>query len=192
MVPRPAKQLFENCEGKFPTLPNAILESVNNVCTKEEVEELKRVLSECGIKAGIADRKPLQSSQSTILSLQEIDETPMRELHQHFLPEGFNASTKEILHKIWASIFYEENIHFNMVRHPTFIHAMQKTTRLRMHVYTPPSNNAERTRLLTTKRVDVEEKLGNSIGKYGVIICSRKSDRTNVPRFLFMCLITYV
>ena len=39
-----------------------------------------------------------------------------------------------------------------------------------MPTYRPPSYNAVRTRLLTAKRVDVEkkveEKLGNSIGKY--------------------------
>ena len=43
-----------------------------------------------------------------------------------------------------------------------------------MPAYRPPSYNAVRTRLLTAKRVDVEkkveEKLGNSIGKYGVTI----------------------
>ena len=39
----------------------------------------------------------------------------------------------------------------------------------------PPSYNVMHTRLLTAKRVDVEKnvekKLGNSIGKYGVTIC---------------------
>ena len=44
-----------------------------------------------------------------------------------------------------------------------------------MPAYRPPSCNAVRTRLLTAKRVDVEkkveEKLGNSIGKYGITIC---------------------
>ena len=62
-----------------------------------------------------------------------------------------------------------------MVRHPTFIHAVHETTRLRMPACRPPSYNAVRTRLLTAKRIDVEkkvdEKLGNSIGKYGVTIC---------------------
>ena len=62
-----------------------------------------------------------------------------------------------------------------MVRHPTFIHVVYETVRLRMPTYRPPSYNAVRTRLLTAKRVDVEkkveEKLGNSIGKYGVMIC---------------------
>ena len=38
MVPHLTKQLFENCERTMPTLPNAILKSVNNVYTKE-VEE---------------------------------------------------------------------------------------------------------------------------------------------------------
>ena len=41
-----------------------------------------------------------------------------------------------------------------------------------MPTYRPPSYYAVNTRLLTAKRVDiekkVEEKLGNSIGKYGV------------------------
>ena len=175
MVLRPTKQLFENCGGTVPTLPTATLESINNVRREEEIEELEPVLSQCGITVGIAHREPLQSSQSTIPSLREVDDTPMRELRQHFLPEGFNASTKEILDKIWASTFYKANIPFNMVRHPTFIHVVQETKRLRMPAYRPPSYNAVRTRLLTAKRVDVEKKveemLGNSIGKYGITIC---------------------
>ena len=159
----------------MPTLPNAILEGVNDVRTKEEVEELELVLSQCGIIAGTAYRKPLQSSQSTIPSLLEIDETPMQELRQHSLLEDFDASTKEILDKVWASAFYELNISFNVVRHSTFIHAMRETAHLRMPTYIPSSYNAVSTRLLTTKRADgekkVEEKLGNSIGKYGITIC---------------------
>ena len=45
MVPRSAKQLFENCGGIVPTLPTATLESVNDVRAEEEVEELEPVLS---------------------------------------------------------------------------------------------------------------------------------------------------
>ena len=175
MVPRSAKQLFENCGRTVPTLPTATLESVNDVRAEEEVEELEPVLSQCGVAAGIAHREPLQSSQSTIPSLREVDGAPKRELRQRSLPEGFNASTKEILDRVWASAFYEANIPFNVVRHPTFIHAVHETARLRMPAYRPPSYNAVRTRLLTAKRVDVEkkveEKLGNYIGKYGVTIC---------------------
>ena len=175
MVPRSAKQLFENCGGTVPTLPTATLESVNDVRAEEEVEELEPVLSQCGVAAGIAHREPLQSSQSTVPSLREVDDAPTRELRQRFLLESFNASTKEILDRVWASAFYEANIPFNVVRHPTFIHAVHETARLRMLFYKPPSYNAVRTRLLTAKRVDVEkkveEKLGNSIGKYGVTIC---------------------
>ena len=174
MVPRLVKQLFENCGGIVPTLPTATLESVNDVCAEEEVEELKPVLSQCGIIVGIAHKEPLQSSQSTVPLLQEVDDAPTRELRQRSLPEGFNASTMEILDKVWASSFYKANIPFNVVRHPTFIHAVHETTRLQMPAYTPPLYNAVRTRLLTAKRVDVEkkveEKLGNSIGKYGVTI----------------------
>ena len=99
----------------------------------------------------------------------------MRELCQHSLPEGFNASTKEILDKVWASAFYKANISFNVVRHPTSIHTVRETASLRMRAYRPPSYNVVRTRLLTAKMVDVEkkveEKLDNSIGKYGVTIC---------------------
>ena len=134
-------------------------------------EELEPVLSHCGI----AYREPLQSSPSTIPSLREIDETPMWELRQCSLPESFNASTKEILDKFWTLAFYEENISFNVVRNPTFIHAVWETARLQLFAYTPPSYNAVHTRLLTIKMVDVEkkveEKLGNSIGKYGITIC---------------------
>ena len=45
MVPRSAKQLFENCERTVPTLPTATLKSVNDVHAEEEVEELEPVLS---------------------------------------------------------------------------------------------------------------------------------------------------
>ena len=178
MVLRSTKQLFENCGGTVPTLLIATLESVNDVRKEEEVEELEPIPSQCGIIVGIVHREPLQSSQSTVPSLREVDDAPMRELRQRSLPEGFNASTKEILDKVWASAFYEANIPFNVVRHPTFIHAVRETTSLRMLAYRPPSYNAVRTRLLTAKRVDVEkkveEKLSNSTGKYGVTIyCTR-------------------
>ena len=174
MVPCSAKQLFENCGGSVPTLPTATLESINDVRAEEEVEELEPVPLQCGTAAGIAHREPLQSSQSTVPLLQEVDDAPTRELRQRSLPEGFNASTKEILDKIWASAFYEANISFNVVRHPTFIHVVHEIARLRMPAYRPLSYNAVRTRLLTAKRVDVEkkveEKLGNSIEKYGITI----------------------
>ena len=170
-----AKQLFGNCRGTVPTLPTATLESVNDVLIKEKVEELEPVLSPYGITAGIAHREPLQSPQSTVPSLREVDDAPMRELCQRSLPKGFNASTKEILDKVWASAFYEANIPFNVMRHPTFIHAVREIARLRMPANRPPSYNAVRTRLLTSKRVDVEkkveDKLSNSIGKYGITIC---------------------
>ena len=45
MVPRSAKQLFENCRGIVPTLPPVTLESINDVRAEEEVEELEPVLS---------------------------------------------------------------------------------------------------------------------------------------------------
>ena len=99
----------------MPTLPTATLESVNEVRIEEEVEELEPVLSQCGVTARIAHREPLQSSQSTVPSLREVDDAPTRELHQRSLLEGFNASTKEILDRVWASAFYEANVPFNVV-----------------------------------------------------------------------------
>ena len=59
MVPRSAKQLFENCGRTVPTLPTATLESINDVRAEEEVEELEPVLSQCGIIAGIAHTESL-------------------------------------------------------------------------------------------------------------------------------------
>ena len=127
MVPRSAKQLFENCGRTVPTLPTATLESVNDVCAEEEVEELEPFLSQCGIRVGIAYREPLQSSRSTVPSLREVDDAPTQELRQRSLTKGFNASTKEILDKVSALAFYEANIPFNVVRHPTFIHVVHET-----------------------------------------------------------------
>ena len=69
MVPCSTKQLFENCGRTVPTLPTATLESLNNVRAEEEMEELEPVFLQCGITTGIVHREPLQSSQSTILSL---------------------------------------------------------------------------------------------------------------------------
>ena len=127
-------------------------------------------------------------------SLPEGFNAPMRELRQRSLPEGFNASTKEILDKVWASAFYKANIPFNVVRPPIFIHAVHETACLRMPAYIPPSYNAVRTRLLTAKRIDVEkkveEKLGNSIGKYGITICCNGWDNVqNRPllKFVVQC-----
>ena len=71
--------------------------------------------------------------------------------------------------------FYEANIPFNVVRHPAFVYAVHETARHQMPAYTPPSYNAICTKLLTATKVDlhrqVKEKLGNSVDKYGVIIC---------------------
>ena len=62
MVPRSAKQLFENCGGTVPTLLTTTLESIHDVRAEEEMEELEPVLSQCGIAVGITHKEPLQSS----------------------------------------------------------------------------------------------------------------------------------
>ena len=71
--------------------------------------------------------------------------------------------------------FYEANLPFNIVRHSTFVYAVHETARHQMPTYTPPSYNAIRTKLLTARKFDldmqVKEKMGNSIEKYGITIC---------------------
>ena len=92
MVPCSAKQLFENCGGIVPTLPTIKLENINDIRAEEEVEELEPILLQCGSTVGIAHREPLQSSQSTVPSLQEVDDAPTRELRQRSLPYRLYAT----------------------------------------------------------------------------------------------------
>jgi hypothetical protein len=44
--------------------------------------------------------------------------------------------------------FYETNISFNVIQHPTFIYIVKETAKHRMPAYTPPSYNAVCTSLL--------------------------------------------
>ena len=57
-----------------------------------------------------------------------------------------------------------------------------------MPAYTPPSYNAIRTKLLITRKVDLDkqlkEKMGNSIERYGVTICCDGWDNVQNRPFL--------
>jgi hypothetical protein len=43
------------------------------------------------------------------------------------LPKGLNLAKKQDLDKKWATFFYEANIPFNVVQHPTFIEVVKAT-----------------------------------------------------------------
>ena len=51
-------------------------------------------------------------------------DTPPRELRKLNIIKGFYTSTKQHLHRVWATVFYEANLPFNIVRHPAFVYAM--------------------------------------------------------------------
>jgi hypothetical protein len=120
-------------------------------------------------------REPaLRSPRSASMGLGAVHQTP-QDLRQLSLTEGFNASTKLHLDRAWASAFYEANIPFNVIRHPAFIYVVKETTKHRMPAYTPPSYNVVHTSLLKAKKKKVERKttqLGDSLHKYGVILCA--------------------
>jgi Protein of unknown function (DUF 659)/hAT family C-terminal dimerisation region len=170
MAPSFVRLLFQECEGIVPQTigdPTKYLEALphNNEALVEPI------LSQS--VTGAAD--PVELSQSVQQSEPLPRPTPPRELRQLSMTEGFNISTKQLLDKAWSTAFYEANIPFNVTRHPAFVNAVRETARLRMPAYTPPSFNAIRTKLLTTKKADlqtqIKERLGNSIAKYGVTIC---------------------
>ena len=91
---------------------------------------------------------------------------------------------------MWATAFYEANIPFNVVRHPTFVNVVRETVRHRMLAYKPPSYNAIRITLLVAKKKNldkqVKEKLGNSIDKYGITLCCDGWDNVQNPPLLNM------
>jgi hypothetical protein len=67
-----------------------------------------------------------------------------------------NAKRKELDEK-WATFFYEANVPFNVVRHPSFIATMQATLLARFD-YKPPSYHAMRTTFIEPTK-NLEESL---------------------------------
>jgi hypothetical protein len=178
LVPPAVRRMFQSCGGQVPTMADANMVVLNNTpMIEDEENSLEPLLSQTGnIADHTINNETIQLSQCTGRSNSNTGGAPPTERRQLSLQEGFNASAKDILDKAWAAAFYEANIPFNVVRHPAFIHAIQETARQRMPAYRPPSYNALRTSLLTSKKADVErklgQKLGNSIEKYGVTLCS--------------------
>jgi hypothetical protein len=93
--------------------------------------------------------------------------------------EGMNTLKKQLVDKKWATLFYEANISFNVVRHPLFLDDVKSTSDSRVP-YKPPSYHAMGTKLLKFAREEVAtmvtKKTKGPIHKYGVTICSNGWD----------------
>jgi hypothetical protein len=81
---------------------------------------------------------------------------------QHMNKAYHNAKRKELDEK-WANFFYQANAPFNVIRHPSFITAVQATLLARFD-YEPPSYHALRTTFIepTKKHVEAEVKKATS------------------------------
>ena len=120
MVPPYIRVLFEECVG-------IVLEPLGIATEDLHVEQnvpLEPILSQSVNN----ERKPLQLSRTTFRSNIRIQDTPLEELRQFNISEGFNASTKQHLDSVWAIAFYKANIPFNVMRHLAFVYAMLETT----------------------------------------------------------------
>ena len=171
LVPPHVRMLFQECDGMVPDRPDVANDVPLHVDDEDEVR------GESLLSQSVNDDVELfQNSQTTRALESALVDSEPRELRQATLPEGFNTSVRQLLDRVWSSAFYEANIPFNIIRHPTFVKAVQETARVRMPAYNPPSYNAVRTKLLTNKKADVQREvnvtMGNSISKYGVTICS--------------------
>jgi hypothetical protein len=90
------------------------------------------------------------------------------------MSEAYYTAKRKELDEKWANFFYQANVAFNVVRHPSFTAAVQATSLARFE-YEPPSYYAMRTTLIepTKKHVEAEVKKATkqSIEVYGATIC---------------------
>jgi hypothetical protein len=95
-------------------------------------------------------------------------------LWQQYMSEAYHTAKRKELDEKWAIFFYQANVPFNVVRHPSFTAAVRATLRARFD-YEPPSYHAMRTTLIepTKKHVEAEVKKATkqSIEVYGATIC---------------------
>jgi hypothetical protein len=98
-------------------------------------------------------------------------------LWQQHINEAYHAVKWKELDEKWANFFYQANVPFNVVRHPSFIAAVRATLLARFD-YEPPSYHAMRTTFIepTKKHVEVEVKKATkqSIEVYGATIFTDK------------------
>jgi hypothetical protein len=147
---------------------------------QSQEDDFEPILSQSVNQSEDTRRETISGLQGNPQHAPRTMETPPRELRQLSLNQGFNNSTRLDLDKAWVAVLYETNIPFNVIRHPTFIHAVRETAKSKMPAYRPPALNAIRTSLLTAKKVEVEKevknRLGDSIQKYGVMLCNNGWD----------------
>ena len=127
MVPLHIRVLFEECAG-------VVSKHVGIATEDQHVEhdvQLEPILSQSVNR----EREPLQMSQTTQWSNTRIHDTPPQELRKLNISKEFNTSTKQHLDSVWATAFYEANIPFNVVRHPTFVYVVRETPLYRMPAY---------------------------------------------------------
>jgi len=108
------------------------------------------------------------------LGEQETPRVASSRLHrQSRLSNGFEETNKRNLHVMWANFFYAANIPFSIARNPAFREAVK---RMAEHngLYTLPSYNNLRHKLLDQAKVDLEGKfqmrIEDSIRKFGATL----------------------
>ena len=108
-------------------------------------------------------------------------------MRQQYMNEAYHTTKWKELDEKWANFFYQVNVAFNVVRHPSFTAAMHATS-LAQFDYGLPSYHAMRMILIepTKKHVEAEVKkaIKQSIEVYGATICTDGWD--NVTRRLLM------
>jgi hypothetical protein len=96
-------------------------------------------------------------------------------LRQQHMSEAYHTAKRKELDEKWANFFYQANVAFNVVRHPSFTAAVRATLLARFD-YEPPSYHAMRTTLIepTKKHIEAEVKKATkqSIKVYGATICT--------------------
>ena len=81
-----------------------------------------------------------------------------RSMRQQDMNEAYQISKQKELDMLWASFFYEANMAFNVVRHPTFIKAVNSTANIGFD-YNPPSYHAMRTTHIKARWKEVQAKI---------------------------------
>jgi hypothetical protein len=106
---------------------------------------------------------------------QQLNVVGLHRIQQQHMSEAYHTAKRKELDEKWANFFYQANVAFNVVRHPSFTAAVRATLLARFD-YEPPSYHAMRTTLIepTKKHIEAEVKKATkqSIKVYGATICT--------------------